>query len=499
MVKFLKLIDIFSKPLVLTYKGKEKFKTNLGGILTIITFITILINAIFIGKDIFLKQNPNVIEITKEEKFNPTYRLNKNNTFIEFGISDISNVVDDDSFFEIIPVYYVQTKNNKNENIYKEFILEIEKCQKSEDESNFADKCVKDLDLYLAGAWIEPSVAYLKIFIMKCSNETYLPGTNIETVEDESILENYIKNLNGYHHSEYLANKEFVKGLNLLEKLKDIEKNRNKRKTICKSKEEIEKRLDNSHFVDIRYSEVDSNPTKDENSLLINKKSTYSSIANGLLKNTIFYYSNYAAEIDYGLVFENYQINQNIVGVEYFERDLKLTDKNSNRIAQLNFYQTRKTKIYKKRYIKVQEIFSQLGGFISLTISILQILSWPFLMKKKNLKIINEYLEFDDDDEKVPNNSSIIKLEEINNRRIDDSRRIINQGNDIKEQNNIKEENKNQIDLEVIKILKDKKKKFTDKEIFKTSYYCICGNQNLKKKNIKYNLAKKILTQEQII
>ena len=113
MVKCLKLIDIFSKDLLLTYKGNEKFKTNFGGILTIISLIIILINSIFIGKDIFLKENPNLIEITKEHKLTPTNRLNKNETFIGIGLSENNKLIDDDSLFEIIPYYYVQTKNNK--------------------------------------------------------------------------------------------------------------------------------------------------------------------------------------------------------------------------------------------------------------------------------------------------------------------------------------------------------------------------------------------------
>ena len=487
MGKILKLIDIFSKHLVLTYKGEEKFKTNFGGILTIISFIIIMINAIFIGKDIVLKENPNVIQITKEEKFTPTHRLGKNNTFIEFGFSNDTNLVDAHSYFEIIPTYYVQTQNNKNESIFKTYLLEIDECEKTKDESNYADKCIKDMDLYITGSWMETSITYLDISIRKCSNETYLPDTTIKTEEEKSILENFIKNLNGYQQSEYLVNKEFHKGLNLLEKLNDIEKNRNKTKTICKPKEEIEKILNQPLYIDIKYSQVNSNPTKQDNSLFPIKRSTYFSIANGLQKSLEFYYTSYVAQMDNGLIFEDYKTKQNIVGVTNVEKDFKLIYKDDDYLVTLTFYMSHKTKIFKKRYIKVQEIFSQLGGFISLTILILKIFSSPFLNKKKYLKIINEFFEINYDEE-ISNNINNIKLEE----KIKDfnSRRRISQGNDIIEQNNIIEQNKIQKDLHLIKILKDRKKKFTDEEIFKTAYYLFCcGNQNLKKKNLEYNLA----------
>jgi hypothetical protein len=50
-----------------------------------------------------------------------------------------------------------------------------------------------------------------------------------------------------------------------------------------------------------------------------------------------------------------------------------------------------------------------------------------FFNEKKNLKIINEFYEFDQEDKKIQNNINNINLEELNNQRIDNSRRIINQ------------------------------------------------------------------------
>jgi hypothetical protein len=253
--------------------------------------------------------------------------LSKNNTLIGIGFSDDENLVDGDSFFDIIPIYYVQTKNKKNENIFKRYLLEIENCQETGEVSNYGDKCVKDMDLYLTGSWLENSLAYLEITTRKCSNETFLLENDIKTEEDERILENFIKNLNEFHHSDYMGNKEFNKGLDLLKKLKDIEKYRNKTKSICKPKEEIDKKLNLPHYIDMTYTEIDSNPTKSLNSLYQNKKYTYSTIGNGLSRYIKFYYTNYAAQIDYGLIFEDYKVDQNIIGVDYIENDFKLTEK----------------------------------------------------------------------------------------------------------------------------------------------------------------------------
>merc|ERR1712032_437662 len=111
MVNILKLVDIFPQDFSFTYKGRKHLKTSWGGIISIFSFFSILINAILIGNDIYFRENPKVIEVTKKEKLAPTFRLNNNNTKIGFSISDsYSNLVDDESYFQFIPKYYIQTK-----------------------------------------------------------------------------------------------------------------------------------------------------------------------------------------------------------------------------------------------------------------------------------------------------------------------------------------------------------------------------------------------------
>ena len=72
MLAVLKKFDLFGSETQLNTFGEEKFTTTCGGILSILTYIIILIFSYFFGEDFFYKSNPNVVEqerITKKTDF----------------------------------------------------------------------------------------------------------------------------------------------------------------------------------------------------------------------------------------------------------------------------------------------------------------------------------------------------------------------------------------------------------------------------------------------
>lgn len=114
MKTFLKSIDYFSRKFTFTYKGKDKYNTVLGGCITILAFIIIVINAWLIGKDIFLCQNPIVIGYQEAMPFYPTTRINYETTFFGFFISDtLNNPYEDESVLRIVPLMYTNYYNKK--------------------------------------------------------------------------------------------------------------------------------------------------------------------------------------------------------------------------------------------------------------------------------------------------------------------------------------------------------------------------------------------------
>ena len=87
--------------------------------------------------------------IYQTEKFTPSFRINQNITKIGFSITKWIDLVDDPSFIKIIPFFYLQTKNKNGTYIYREYFLEIEDCKKSELNSMYFQKCIKNLDVYI--------------------------------------------------------------------------------------------------------------------------------------------------------------------------------------------------------------------------------------------------------------------------------------------------------------------------------------------------------------
>ncbi len=55
-MKLIELIDIYGSPFNFTIYGNKTFKTNLGGILTLLTITLLFIFIFLLGKD-FLKKN----------------------------------------------------------------------------------------------------------------------------------------------------------------------------------------------------------------------------------------------------------------------------------------------------------------------------------------------------------------------------------------------------------------------------------------------------------
>ena len=218
---------------------------------------------------------------------------------------------------------------------------------------------------------------------------------------------------------------------------------------------------------------------------------------------------------------------------------------------KISFYMTNVIKLYARSYIKLTTIFAELGGFMKLTILIFSIISTPFFNKKVNLKIINEFFELYDDidpikktfnhnhdlknidlkreniriEEKLDeknmkindnnelfkgNSKNYVKSNDIINIPINNNNNHSNIPNkkissdsdrsgfslmsikkeDHKDSNKSQNEVKIKRDFQIIKALK-KKTKFTNTEIFRSSYYMMCFNNELKNKNSNYLLANK--------
>jgi hypothetical protein len=386
-MEIVKYLDIYTQNFSFTHKGQLKIRTLYGVVISLLTYIIFMINAFIIGKDIIYKENPKEIKSTRHDINTPTMRLNKNISKIGFSVSDSSGEeFIDESIFSIVPVIYMQKIMTGNRVIYKEYLLEMEDCDKSN--SIYYRRCIKNLDIYLGGDWNENHLTYLMLYVIKCKNETEQVklSTNVKTKEDLEILENYQKNFSNIK-SEYFGDDNY--NLDFYNYLKNY---KNEKKIICKSPEDIQNKLNQKNFINVVYEKIYSDSMNFLVPLSQDFAMEFIEVDKDMKKYMAFNYENYFSETDEGIIFSNQKKKQNKIGIDKITRDISIK-KDAEILAILDFYSNSIINNSTRSYVKLPDIFASLGGFISLTMIFFKLISFPFFKNKLKSMIINGYFD----------------------------------------------------------------------------------------------------------
>jgi hypothetical protein len=200
----LKNIDIFGKTFEFSTFNQPKYKTNLGGIMTLISLVIMLAFSFVFGKNFFYRLNPVIISQTVvPEKYPESMRINKtNNLVIAFRIEDPDGLpVNFEGIMYPMITYYYYSKNGGTElkNRKKE-LFPFSKCDNKNADSADFRKNVKQLDswfcfdfpsgeYYLGGAWDSDELNYFELTINYCDKEAkYKQGAKCrdkEVLQDE--------------------------------------------------------------------------------------------------------------------------------------------------------------------------------------------------------------------------------------------------------------------------------------------------------------------------
>jgi len=347
------------------------------------------------------------------------------------------------------------------------------------------------MDFYLSGSWIDEFLSNIKLRIVKCSDRIIMPQTNANTPEDKLLIENFEKDLRFINSAGNIHDKKFNQDLNFFDKMRQIENNWKTQKSVnCKSEEEIEMILEENYWINIVNQYIKPNPKNYKNPLKIDYGLDYYLLGNGFYKYVDYFFDNYILETDKGIIFNENQLEDNKIGIGEIKPDFVLK-MNNHLLIEINFYMSNIVHITSRSYIKLQILLANLGGFIKLTILIFSILSSPFFDNKNNIKIINELYQIEDIDNINLNREIIDKTNKINSNRYLNEIYINNNNNNINNISNIKlkeikEKKKNdsnqlKIDYKNLKEIRTKMK-FTNIEIFRSTYSLICCNKELKKK-----------------
>ena len=101
-MKNLENLDILSPQVYLLFNGNNQLKTKLGGIVTSITFLLLVLLIIVFGNDFFNRINPIFIPIIFANEEYPNFIVNNKNFTIAFKLEDYNtNQINDSRAFFI--------------------------------------------------------------------------------------------------------------------------------------------------------------------------------------------------------------------------------------------------------------------------------------------------------------------------------------------------------------------------------------------------------------
>ena len=313
---FLSRIDIFGIPPLFTIRGRPTFQTQFGSVLTIVCASTIIIYISILLNQLFHRKKPEVQTSLLYEHNPPQLKLNKKNFSFAFSLEDqrYKHYIDE----RIYVINAFQSNLNLQEDNsyhYNHKKLKIIKC----DNYNFS-------------------------LIPK--NYQQLPLENLYCIDDDIILE-----------GEYKSSIWNYITINFT-KCQNTSENNFK----CKSKEEINKILNNG-YIGLYISDYTFQPNKFKNPFSIHIKNLYRRFSNYYSKEIICYFKIIEVITDTGYFFQNEKLIK-FTSYDYIQDDLRYEE--SDNFITLKIRVSSKIEYNKRTYIKLQTIFSNVGGMLKI-------------------------------------------------------------------------------------------------------------------------------------
>jgi hypothetical protein len=205
-MKYIKLLDLSGSEVKLNIDSQMKMRTKLGGFLTLVLIIIYMILFFFLGRNFYMRTNPNSsisVEMT-EKYFN--YTLNSTSMLFAFTLqNENSEAVDRPEFFYFELHYTVYKKTQDGTVLVIDEIISYCKCLPS-DMGNNSVYTIQQLDSWYCFEWPDSGLSvgglfhheltqYLNIKLMNCHQAPldYLMKNNITCSKDVTKLKQIFK------------------------------------------------------------------------------------------------------------------------------------------------------------------------------------------------------------------------------------------------------------------------------------------------------------------
>ncbi len=200
---FLKKIDQYEKDFLFSYK-RGKFKTSVGGIVSMISFAFSLIQIWYFGKDIYFREDPRVSQKEMINEVYPYHNLTNKDFFFGLRVENATSyLLTDSKYFEYYLIHRNYTTNktdgtNKLDEVDRQ---KLEFCdtrhvnQKYLVKLNLRYFMCGTLNRKVGGDWTGSAyMALYSYFIKRCDNYTE-KRNNITCATDEEMYSKFGKRL----------------------------------------------------------------------------------------------------------------------------------------------------------------------------------------------------------------------------------------------------------------------------------------------------------------
>lgn len=363
-MSFLYFLDLFKVPVFLRIDKNEKHSTFLGQIISIL-IISYLIFSFTTGEFIY-RIHPSIVDQPFTGESRPRISLSSKNFALSVAVTDVtSKAIVDPTIFKI-DLYYeelVSLSNETGKNISFIDLKTLHLCNESdypEDPTIFQTlglknyMCLDNSTLELQGYWDEPKLSYFFLILSTCQNRS-----------DSNI--------------------------------------------ICKPQEEIENFFENKYF-QIYYKDINYDLNDYDKPVKSLFKTEYTMVDFYVRKKMTMFFKKLEIIDDKNYIFEDNNPK------DLFKKDETFLDVDSNRdkksqILAFMFYPTLEIQKASRRFQKLKEVISSLGGSASFFIMIgFFFVNYQNQIKITN-KIMNQLYAFQGLDKK--NNVSTNKAKEI--------------------------------------------------------------------------------------
>ena len=345
VLKIFKLLDCYGTSIQFTAFRKDVHKTPIGGLFSILSILCIICSTAYFGKDFYSRTNPYFTRHNFILQNYPFMNLNNSNFIIGFGIVDA----------KFDPVNYTE---------------------------------YFDIDISFNKFWISLSKKFSErntIESSDCSNFKDFDiskNNNLTFPERMSCLNFNNMELGGFWDTNKLSL------FNI-----DISKCSNRPK--CKNDTEITNFLSNPIIFTIYTTQIYTDLNEKNQILKVNLKLFDIEIDFKVHKIKNIFYKNAKITTDMGIL-TSMSTNYSLLGIDYDKDDFKIIDNNSSdrTLFEANFYLGVGTEIYDVKYLKIQQVFANLGGIIGFINLIFCNVALVFNTHDKNIKLINKLFDF---------------------------------------------------------------------------------------------------------